>query len=302
MNTLGDPSIAILLATFRPNHEFLRTQINSLKSQEINNLVIYWGDDGSPQQDIDLIELLLSDFNYKKYHSNRIGFGQNFLNLLKNTQDEDYYAFLDQDDVWLPGKLKLQIGVLGNHTEVPALTHHAPLKLKSGQVQSEKNICENHSINELILRNCVQGCTALFNRKARNLVLSFDSSKVYWHDWWVAVLISSQGQIFKDSRPLVQYRIHKANAVGYPSLVSKLRKLKQNRIHATRQIAEFINQSRNRLNANLPTNADLLLDMQSCLVRKRLYSAIIDIRRSKNLYRDVMRRIICVVFSPNKKP
>ena len=104
--------IAILLATYNPG-SYIEEQIASIASQTCKDFKIYWGDDGSDENQVFFIRKLLEPFNFEEFHFKRIGASRNFLELLKQSCEE-YIAFCDQDDVWLPEKLEIQKRALEN--------------------------------------------------------------------------------------------------------------------------------------------------------------------------------------------
>lgn len=71
-------------------------------------------DDGSKDKTIDLLHSLsVKHPNLKYYQAANVGFVKSFNDLVSNaTQIEpkaDYYAFVDQDDVWHADKLKKRL-------------------------------------------------------------------------------------------------------------------------------------------------------------------------------------------------
>lgn len=104
--------VAILLCTFN-GEKFLSEQLDSLQSQTYQNWVVIASDDGSTDNTLKILQ------QYKaKWPSGKLsirngpqkGFCQNFLSLACNPDIfADYYAFCDQDDVWLPEKLDVAL-------------------------------------------------------------------------------------------------------------------------------------------------------------------------------------------------
>ena len=240
----NSPTVAVLLATYNPNRKFIKEQISSLAQQEDVNIILYWGDDGSDFDLFEYIESLIQEFNYKCFKSNRVGFAQNFFNLLQQTEDEDYVAFCDQHDIWLPGKLKSQIMNLAGHGEVPALTHSTPLRLVNNNVQKIPNRCRDHDLKTLLVRNCVQGCTVCMNRKAKTLLKTNLESRIYWHDWWTALVIANHGKVLVEAEPLVLYRIHANNAIGMPNTINRIKTLRRNQQSWNDQTKLFLSKNK----------------------------------------------------------
>jgi len=105
------PTIEVLLATYN-GARFLREQIESILSQDYQALCILAADDGS-QDDTPAI---LAEYAERFPKRLRVLGGAaptgsakaNFLRLMHHAS-EAYVCFSDQDDVWLPSKVRLSL-------------------------------------------------------------------------------------------------------------------------------------------------------------------------------------------------
>jgi len=102
------PQIAILLTTYN-GARFLDEQIQSIIKQSYTHWVIHASDDGSTDATLAILlchQKVLGAERLSLYHGPQQGFAQNFMSLVRNIAIRaDYYAFCDQDDIWLPDKL-----------------------------------------------------------------------------------------------------------------------------------------------------------------------------------------------------
>ena len=57
----------------------------------------------------------------KWYQGKNLGAPRSFLNLLEKNKNYDYYAFCDQDDVWLPNKIERSLSKFNNDDLTPQL-------------------------------------------------------------------------------------------------------------------------------------------------------------------------------------
>ena len=105
-------SVAILLGTYN-GERFLEAQLDSLESQTVRDWKLYVSDDGSTDATVEIIRHYQSKWGTGKIQYRvgpQKGFSQNFLSLACDPSIKaDYYAFCDQDDVWLPEKLSVAI-------------------------------------------------------------------------------------------------------------------------------------------------------------------------------------------------
>lgn len=108
----GQASVAILLATLN-GEKFLAEQLDSLQAQTITNWRLYVSDDGSSDGTKDIINRYQTLWGAGKIQYRdgpQKGYAQNFLGLACDPEIKaDYFAFCDQDDVWLPEKLNVAI-------------------------------------------------------------------------------------------------------------------------------------------------------------------------------------------------
>lgn len=147
----------------------------------------------------------------------------------------DFIALSDQDDVWLPEKLKrLESALLANPSAAGTFsdaslvaTNLAPL---GRTIWETVGFCDDGSpifagptTDLLVKRPVVTGATLLVRSNLRELALPIPDDWV--HDQWLAMLAAAQGGLTAVTQPLVLYRQHGANAIGglRPNLFIKLR-------------------------------------------------------------------------------
>ena len=87
--------------------KYIRMQLDSILGQTYENLCLLIRDDGSTDRTVSILEEYAKRDNRITYYTGKnIGVIQSFLELLRNSSEEaGYYAFADQDDVWLPEKI-----------------------------------------------------------------------------------------------------------------------------------------------------------------------------------------------------
>lgn len=149
----------------------------------------------------------------------------NFFNLvLKNSFVADFYAFVDQDDIWLPDKLAEAINLLsktGSDCYSSELhVWNAPAS-PSGSAISQRWRIKKDLFGLFFAESA--GCTYLISRAAflslKQRLLNIDSDNllrlVFSHDLFTSAYLHSQG--FKwchDKRSMIYYRQHQLNAWG----------------------------------------------------------------------------------------
>lgn len=291
------PRVAILLATFHPN-EFIIHQIDSFRKQYDVDVKIFWGDDGSTEKEKLVVRNLLSDFKYDSFTFENVGATRNFIELLKNAADFDFYAFSDQDDIWLPEKLITSINCLDG-CDIPALCHSNVTVLKNDFYEDKRVTCQDHSMKTLVAENCFQGCTMVFNARLRELFLSFSTDDIFWHDWWLGWLASSAGAVFTLDQSLTIYRIHDRNSIGLPNKGQMIARFfhrksgisfEQAKLFRDRYIGIISEESLSELNS--------WIKIYSKSRAFRIVSLLCDTKRRSGPLDDALRRISSILKIP----
>ncbi|MCC3703428.1 glycosyltransferase family 2 protein [Rouxiella badensis] len=179
---------------------------------------------------------------------------ENFNYLIANT-DADYTFFSDQDDLWLPNKMRLFIDrfiELEQQQSGPILLHSdlcvADKNLSPVHISmfTYQNLNRNPDFAALIVSNSVTGCVMALNRE---LLIETQNSRIsesIMHDWYIALLASSTGRISFLDNSLILYRQHGNNQVGAKSAslgdmlfgASMKKKMEQTRISVQKTRAQ----------------------------------------------------------------
>jgi len=237
--TAGRASVAILMGTFNGG-KYLSAQLESIACQTYCDWTLIASDDGSTDETVALLE------QFQRVHGAarvqirrgpRAGFAQNFLAMACEAGIRaDYYAFCDQDDVWLPEKLQLTIERLERERRTADDTQELPL-LYCGRTAYVRNDLRVYSHSPLFIFPCsfrnalVQsvagGNTMAFNHATKVLLEGAGTLPISSHDWWAYLLVTGVGgRVFYDPRPLILYRQHaEALSGGNSSLLSKFSRL-----------------------------------------------------------------------------
>lgn len=268
--------VDILLATYN-GAAYLRQQIDSLFAQTEQNFQILARDDGSTDETQDILA------EYERSAPERffvIRDGQptgsakgNFFHLLKHAS-ADHIMFCDQDDIWLPDKIKLtlltmQVAQDDLGTTIPMLLHSDLTVIgEDGQVIApsmfamQKLHPERLFLNQLLPQNNVTGCTMLINRPLANMVRQSEGALM--HDWWIALAAAAFGRIIVAPNR-IHYRQHQSNEVGAKDVKSA--SYVKGKLANTGGIRTSIANTYAQAEAFLHAYADILTDDQQELIR-----------------------------------
>lgn len=222
--------VNVLVSTYNGG-EYVSEQLNSLVNQDCSDFVVHVRDDGSH----DKTPVIAGEFcGQRKGWDFRQGSHQgvfgSFMDLLRNADNTSaYFAFCDQDDIWLSDKLSRavccleKVGLASVPTLYCARVNLVDSSLHSlGTTRSPGPICFNNAVVE----NVITGCTIVMNRSARNLLLQKIPTEPTFHDWWCYLVISAFGKVIYDSNPRVLHRRHSGNtsmdlALGIGGLIRR---------------------------------------------------------------------------------
>ena len=213
--------VAILLCTFQAE-KFLEDQLNSIGRQTHGEWRLFVSDDGSTDATINIVRNFASKFPNCVEVRKGPGAGVPALNFLSLVCDQsldfDYFAFCDQDDIWLPHKIERAITLLQpcGAGKVAAYGGRTVLVNTEGKPYGHSPLFDKRpSFQNALVQSIAGGNTIVFNRATRNLLASVPDAEPVSHDWWVYQLVTGAGGRFiYDPLPTVLYRQHDNNIIG----------------------------------------------------------------------------------------
>lgn len=217
--------IIVLMSTYN-GERYLEEQLQSIINQKFEGNIrcrveLLVRDDGSKDGTVGILKKYEEKGLLHYYTGENIGFQKSFWDLLRQADDADYYAFSDQDDVWFEDKLSRAVNRLSYEE-----SENIPLLYCSAVVRVDKEL---HSLNDdvvyeksasdfphLIMESVLtQGCTCVFNCKARQYMAEYNMEKysdMKWgHDELAGKIVSLLGKVVYDEKPGMFYRVHGNN-------------------------------------------------------------------------------------------
>jgi glycosyltransferase involved in cell wall biosynthesis len=213
--------VNILLSTFC-GESYLPDQLSSIVEQKNVDWHLFWRDDGSNDRSVDYVQKF-SEKNPRcvtsvDIHTGRIGAAKAYMALLEAAPEDGFFAFCDQDDVWLPDKLSRAIRKLQQSpAHVPALycTRQRLVDQDLKPIGLSPSLRYSPSFGNALVQNIASGCTIVMNAAARRVILAVQMPDISVHDWWAYLLVTGAGgRVIFDNTPSILYRQHRANAIG----------------------------------------------------------------------------------------
>lgn len=219
----SDPSdgrIAIALATYNPDMDLFRAQIESLREQTDDDWVCVVSDDRSrPDRFRQIADELAGDDRFLlSRNERRLGVYRNFERALELVpEDAAFVALCDQDDRWYPEKLESLRRAIGDSQLVYS---DQRIISREGNVLADTYWTDrpnNHTnLLSLLIANTITGAASLMRREVVQLALPFpDVPSEQYHDHWLGLVAMTSGEVAYVDRPLYDYVQHAGAALGH---------------------------------------------------------------------------------------
>ena len=206
------PLVSVIIPTFNRAHVVYRA-IDSVLQQTFSNYEIIVVDDNSAD---DTQEVLESRYGNKiKYIQKNINEG---LSAARNTGIEAsagaYIAFLDDDDIWMPDKLVLQVEAMKKNSDIGLSYCGCIMAREDGSVVKEVRPAKRGNIfEELLYQNYIfgSGSVILIKKDILPKTGSFDVNLTACEDWDLCIRVARDYQIDFVEKLLVKYMVREDN-------------------------------------------------------------------------------------------
>ncbi|MCO5232442.1 MAG: glycosyltransferase family 2 protein [Chitinophagales bacterium] len=216
--------VDILLASYN-GEKYLDEQLESIFNQDFHDFRVLIRDDGSTDETLNILAkwkgLYPQKIELVEDGKQNLGATQNF-NRLMEISTAPYVCFSDQDDKWMPEKVRKQLAFIQSieekHPEKGVMIFNDLIICdESMNILSpsliEKDRLDTRAIktHRLLIQNVPYGCASFVNRKLLNTAIPIDS-RALLHDHWLALVASLTGCLCYLDDVLVYHRIHDNNA------------------------------------------------------------------------------------------
>jgi glycosyltransferase involved in cell wall biosynthesis len=237
------PTVDILLAVYN-GERYLRPLLDSLSAQSFQHFRLIVSDNRSTDATSAILDRYRARFPDRLFilplPETHVPAQVNFARVTE-AGDARYVMYADGDDIWHPNKIertlhRMEAAERQYGATTPLLVHSdlrvvdenlrclAPSFWRYQYVDPRRT-----GLRQLILQNCVTGCTTMLNRALFDLGRPIPPEACV-HDHWYALVASAFGHIVAISEPLIEYRQHGGNVTGAkkwgtPYVVSHARRL-----------------------------------------------------------------------------
>lgn len=235
---MAENRVFILLGTYN-GELYLREQIKSILDQTYQNWKLFIRDDGSDDDTIRILNAYQQQD--KRIHlvvDNKGNLGAlgsyNELCRIALKNNSDIVFFCDQDDVWLPDKIKTQIAAIKKiedrhgrgcpilvYSDLEVVNEHLNRIHKSFLGFRGIKNPKKGSIRVLLTQNYITACSSAFNLALLKLATPIPDVALM-HDWWPALCAAACGKISYIEKPTTLYRQHGSNTIGAKGLLNSI--------------------------------------------------------------------------------
>src|SRR5260370_1422426 len=214
--------IVILLGAFN-GAEFLPEQLQSFCDQTYINWELLVSDDGSTDQTAAVIQAFAKRVPQKVTLRQGPGkrFWRNFLSMAQLPDVEgDFFAYSDQDDIWLPEKLAKAVDWLtAIPQDRPGLYFTRTMLIDpDGKLLGYSPLFERApSFQNALVQNIGGGNTMVFNRAAKSPLAATPSNVgLVAHDWWsYQIVTGAAGIAHYHSWPRIKNRQYRKKLICF---------------------------------------------------------------------------------------
>lgn len=225
--------VNVLMSTYN-GEKYLEEQIESILNQKNVEVNFFVRDDGSTDNTINILDKYYKHNKLIYYSEKNLGPAHSFFDLITRVPEQKYFAFSDQDDVWLPEKLSLAVEKLKKYSDIPALyvSDTIAVDRNLNVLKNQRKMGEEFDFGNILIKNNANGCTMVFNKRFVDIFRKADWRKFNYitaHDHFVYMLcLGIGGKVICDKASYILYRQHSKNFAGEKRSV--IRKIKGNGI------------------------------------------------------------------------
>ncbi|MPR34271.1 glycosyltransferase family 2 protein [Salmonirosea aquatica] len=230
--------ISVALCTYN-GEKYLPEQLESIVGQSIPVHELVVCDDGSSDRTLEILRRFSDDSPFPVrifQNTTNLGSTRNFEKCLSLCQG-DILFLCDQDDIWRADKVAKQVGYLQEHPDVDAVFSNAQI-IDGFSEPTQSTIWQEVEFNEssqqlwkagkaheiLFGGFVVTGATLALRRSTLAHLRPFPMHiPKLIHDAWIALALSLEGKIQFIAEPLVYYRMHASQQVGFGSRMEPVR-------------------------------------------------------------------------------
>ena len=203
------PKVSVIIATYNRAH-YIKEAVDSVLAQTFKDYEIVIVDDGST----DATKQVLQEYGDKirYFYQDNQGQAKALSHAVREAKGE-YLAFIDDDDMWLPEKLAIQMQVFTTNGDIGLVASSMYLTDKNGNITSTwgKPADVKENFESLFEENIIGFPSVVVRKDLVNRVGGFDETLITTQDYDLWLRLSKICQFKCIDIPLIKWRIHGSN-------------------------------------------------------------------------------------------
>jgi glycosyltransferase involved in cell wall biosynthesis len=204
------PKVSVIIAT-RNRSYFLKETLESVLAQTFRDYEIIVVDDGSTDNTREVVQGYGDKIRYFFKDLHCAAAARNFG---VSQASGEYIAPLDDDDLWFPNKLDVQMNILENNPDLGFVSHEASVTDETAKInthQWKKKADTPESFFGLYEESYIHHSSIVFRKKFFDQVGGYDASLLTTEDYDLWLRLSKVCKFKYFYTPLTLYRMHPQN-------------------------------------------------------------------------------------------
>lgn len=204
-------TVHVFLYTYN-GEKYLREELDSILKQESVLVKLHVRDDGSKDGTADILKEYSERYsNMDVVYGDNVGYIRSFMWLTEHQEPEEgaYYAFSDQDDIWLPEKLIRAVEMIEKDSFEGPMVYYSDLNVVDEndhfirKANSWEGTITKYKLSVFI---GIRGCTMVYNNAMQKLLFGRKVEKISGHDTYIALIGYWLGKVVYDENAYIDYR------------------------------------------------------------------------------------------------
>jgi len=202
------PRVSVVIPTWNRSAE-LAEAIASVRAQSFDDWECIVADDGSPDDTAAIVdEVVKRDHRVRYLHQENQGAPGATRNFGVTAAKSDLIAFLDDDDLWLPGKLAAQVALMDAEPDVGLSFTRCQRFGGDDGAWPDPPVSEQPTLEELIGGNIIPCSSVIVRRDVLERAGPFDTQLRFGEDFELWLRIARIAPLRYLSDIHLRYRVH----------------------------------------------------------------------------------------------
>lgn len=203
------PKVSVVIATYNRAH-FIKDAVNSILAQTFSDYEIVIVDDGSKDNTKEIVQGYGEKVRYFYQANQGKSAAQNYA--VSQSRGE-YIALLDDDDIWLPNKLEIQMKGLEENPELGFVCSESDLIDEKGEFirRWKRKPSNQETFASLYEENFIQHSSVVVRKELLNVVGGLDVALKTTEDYDLWLRLAKVCRFRYIDKSLVIYRQHAAS-------------------------------------------------------------------------------------------